>query len=79
MAGKREVKTEMAGGREDKRMLREDRSGKNGGTTSWEEDTERRGKRNGGRKSHEMKKWREVPGEREREGKKEMEGGTRRE
>ena len=33
MAGKGEVKTEMAGGRRDKRMLRVDGSGKNGGTT----------------------------------------------
>lgn len=48
MAGKREVKTEMAGGREDKRMLREDGSGETGGTTSREEDTERRGGMEGG-------------------------------
>ena len=33
MAGKGGVKREMAGGREDKRMLREDGSGKNSGTT----------------------------------------------
>ena len=33
MARKGGVKTEMAGGRRDKRMLGEDGSGKNGGTT----------------------------------------------
>ena len=32
MAGKGGVKTEMAGGRREKRMLGEDGSGKNGGT-----------------------------------------------
>ena len=53
------VKTEMAGGRRDKRMLRVDGLGKNGGTTEGRHGG--KGKREEGRKT-EMKKWREVPG-----------------
>ena len=50
MARKGGIKTEMAGGRRDKRMLREDGSRKNGSTTSQKEDIERRGRgRKGGR------------------------------
>ena len=59
MARKGGVKTEMAGGRRDKRMRRVDGSGKNGGTTEGRHGG--KGKREEGRKT-EMKKWREVPG-----------------
>ena len=62
MARKGGVKTEMAGGRRDKRMLGEDGSGKNGGTMEGRHGGKRKeGGREEGRKT-EMKKWREVPG-----------------
>ena len=62
MARKGGVKTEMAGGRRDKRMRRVDGSGKNGGTAEGRHGGKRKeGGREEGRKT-EMKKWREVPG-----------------